>query len=97
MSVTEFKLDDTAEGFSEFSDNCWNFSISVNMKGNDCAAEYKAGFIQGKLQKNLIPAVRDNTWNNMYHCDPRMCQHMNEVMQFLKDNPVQYPATVGRD
>ena len=70
MSVKEFRLDDTAVGFSEFSDNCWNFSISSDVPGNDSAAEYKAGFIQGTLQKDLIPATRDNTWNNLYNCDP---------------------------
>ncbi len=65
----KYTLDDQSVGYAELDDNCWNFSITVTNE-NDIYAEYIAGFIQGKLQKDLIKSARDNTWTNNYYCDP---------------------------
>jgi hypothetical protein len=70
MMYAEYKISNDSAGYAEFLDNCWNFSITANIPGNNYAAEYTAGFIQGKLQHDLIPAARDNSWSNMYYCDP---------------------------
>jgi hypothetical protein len=69
MAYTEYKITN-GSGYAECFDNCWNFSITAAVPGNDCAAEYTAGFVQGKIQHELIAAARDNSWNNMYYCDP---------------------------
>lgn len=58
-----FQLDDNAGGYYERIDNIDNVGVAVT-DPNPLAAEYKAGFIQGKLQQPYLPATRDNQWDS---------------------------------
>ena len=46
-----------------------NVSITSN-DSNVFKAEYEAGFIQGRLQRNTILSARDNFWDMAYLTDP---------------------------
>jgi hypothetical protein len=66
---TSFFLDANASGVIEKIHNIVNMSI-VSRDANDLKAEYKAGYIQGKLQGNTILSARDNMWDLSYLLDP---------------------------
>ena len=66
---TTYQLDDDTQGRIEIIDSIVNTSI-VSNDPNVYKAEYEAGFIQGKLQKEQIIATRDNSWDNAYLTDP---------------------------
>lgn len=42
----------------------------VSRDTDDLRAEYRAGFVQGRLQGETILSARDNTWDNAYLFDP---------------------------
>jgi len=42
----------------------------VSKDQKNLKAEYRAGFVQGKLQDTTIVSARDNTWDNAYLTDP---------------------------
>src|SRR5659263_155985 len=42
----------------------------MSKDANDLNAEYRAGFIQGKLQGKTVLSARDNDWDNAYLTDP---------------------------
>ena len=67
-----FQLDDNAGGYYERIDNIDNVGVAVT-DPNPLAAEYKAGFIQGKLQQPYLPATRDNQWDSTALVDARPC------------------------
>lgn len=67
--VKNYTLDANANGILEKVDNIKNISI-VSKDPNVFTAEYKAGFVQGKLQGEDVIAARDNTWDMMYLLDP---------------------------
>jgi len=60
-----YSLDDKTSGYIVETDNTLIFSVA-STDDNVLRAEYKAGFIQGKLQKNQIISARDNLWDSAY-------------------------------
>jgi hypothetical protein len=64
-----YSLDANASGVIETINNIANLTV-VSKDANDLKAEYKAGFIQGKLQGKTIISARDNNWDNAYLTDP---------------------------
>jgi len=65
-----FKLDDNAIGAIQTINNIVNMTV-VSKDANDLKAEYRAGFVQGKLQGKTILSARDNSWDNGYLTDPQ--------------------------
>jgi len=63
-----YRLDENSAGYLEKVDNILNLSI-VSIDDNVYKAEYEAGFIQGKLQKEQIIATRDNLWDMAFLID----------------------------
>lgn len=66
---TTYTLDANASGVIETINNIANLTV-VSRDANDLKAEYRAGFIQGKLQGKTIISARDNSWDNAYLTDP---------------------------
>lgn len=67
--LTTYTLDSNASGVIQTISNIVNMTV-VSRDANDLKAEYRAGFIQGKLQGNTIISARDNYWDNAYLLDP---------------------------
>ena len=67
--LTIYTLDANASGVIQTINNIANLTV-VSRDANDLKAEYRAGFIQGKLQGQTILSARDNTWDNAYLADP---------------------------
>ncbi len=68
-AITTYALDADASGAIQTINNIVNLTV-VSRDDNDLKAEYRAGFIQGKLQGGLINSARDNAWDNAYLTDP---------------------------
>jgi hypothetical protein len=68
-NLVTYSLDANASGVIETRNNILNMTV-VSKDANDLKAEYRAGFVQGKLQGGTIAAARDNTWDNSYLTDP---------------------------
>jgi hypothetical protein len=66
---TIYTLDANASGVMETVNNIANLTV-VSRDDNDLKAEYRAGFVQGKLQATAILSARDNSWDNAYLTDP---------------------------
>lgn len=66
---TVYTLDADATGIIETLNNIVNMTV-VSRDSNDLKAEYRAGFIQGKLQGKTIISARDNTWDVAYLTNP---------------------------
>jgi len=64
-----YTLDANASGVMETINNIVNLTV-VSRDSNDLKAEYRAGFVQGKLQGKTILSARDNSWDNAYLTDP---------------------------
>ena len=64
-----YTLDVNASGAMQTINNIANLTV-VSWDANDLKAEYRAGFIQGKLQGETIISARDNSWDNAYLTDP---------------------------
>lgn len=64
-----FMLDAQASGVTETINNIANLTV-VSKDANDLKAEYRAGFVQGKLQAKVIRSARDNSWDHAYLLDP---------------------------
>lgn len=64
-----YKLDAQTGGVSETINNIANLTV-VSKDANVLKAEYRAGFVQGKLQTSGMLAARDNLWNSSYLLDP---------------------------
>lgn len=67
--LTTYALDADASGAMQTINNILNLTV-VSRDANDLKAEYRAGFIQGKLQGHTIISARDNAWDNAYLTDP---------------------------
>jgi hypothetical protein len=67
--IIEYKIDADTQGVIEKVNNIYNTTI-VSNDPNPYKAEYEAGFIQGKLQKDQMVPTRDNTWDTYYLADP---------------------------
>ena len=67
--LTIYTLDANASGVIETIHNVANLTV-VSRDANDLKAEYRAGFIQGKLQGKTILSARDNSWDNAYLTNP---------------------------
>lgn len=67
--ITTYSLDASALGVIQAINNIVNLTV-VSRDTNDLKAEYRAGFIQGKLQGKTILSARDNSWDNAYLLDP---------------------------
>ena len=68
-NLTTYTLDTNAAGTIETIHNIVNLTV-VSKDANDLKAEYRAGFIQGKLQGKTIVSARDNDWDAAYLLDP---------------------------
>ncbi len=66
---TVYTLDAAASGVMETINNIANVTV-VSKDTNDLKAEYRAGFVQGKLQGRTISSARDNSWDHAYLLDP---------------------------
>jgi len=66
---TIYTLDANASGVLEKINNIANLTV-VSKDANDLKAEYRAGFVQGKLQGKTIISARDNSWDLAYLLDP---------------------------
>ncbi|MBJ6799778.1 phospholipase B family protein [Geomonas propionica] len=66
---TTYALDASASGAIRTINNIVNLTV-VSRDANDLKAEYRAGFIQGKLQGTMIVSARDNCWDNAYLINP---------------------------
>jgi hypothetical protein len=66
---TIYTLDTNASGVIETINNIANLTVT-SKDANDLKAEYRAGFLQGKLQGKTILSARDNSWDNAYLTDP---------------------------
>lgn len=64
-----YALDADASGAMQTINNIVNLTV-VSRDANDLKAEYRAGFVQGKLQGKAILSARDNSWDNAYLIDP---------------------------
>ena len=64
-----YSLDQDASGVNEMVNNIASLTV-VSRDDNELRAEYRAGFVQGKLQERTILSARDNTWDNAYLTDP---------------------------
>ena len=67
--LTHYEIDRDSQGVIEKVNNIYSTSI-VSNDPNVYKAEYEAGFIQGKLQKEQIVAMRDNSWDSAYLTNP---------------------------
>lgn len=66
---TIYTLDANAKGVIETVSNIVNMTV-VSRDASDLKAEYRAGFVQGKLQGKIMLSARDNNWDNAYLTDP---------------------------
>lgn len=91
---TAYSLDGNASGVMEIINNIVNLTV-VSKDDNDLRAEYRAGFVQGKLQGKTIQSARDNSWDNAYLTDPSHSfpkqlgptqSELNLTAGFLKSN-----------
>ncbi len=64
-----YSIDEKAQGGMEIIDNIQNVTV-VSKDDNVLKAEYRAGFVQGKLQNGYLTSTRDNLWDMMYLLDP---------------------------
>jgi hypothetical protein len=64
-----YTLDANAAGVIKTIDNIVTMTV-VSRNASDLKAEYRAGFVQGKLQGKTILSARDNSWDNAYLTDP---------------------------
>lgn len=62
---TTYNLDANASGLLETVNNIANLVV-VSKDANDLKAEYRAGYVQGRLQGSKILSARDNLWDNAY-------------------------------
>jgi len=62
-------LDSSAIGAIEKINNIVNLTVA-SADPSDLKAEYRAGFVQGKLQGESVISARDNAWDNAYLTDP---------------------------
>lgn len=69
-NLTVFQLDSDTIGVIQKIKNISNLSV-VSKDQNDFKAEYKVGFVQGRLQAKGIITARDNQWGVLYITDPR--------------------------
>ncbi|MDI6726466.1 MAG: hypothetical protein QMD32_05840 [Smithellaceae bacterium] len=68
-NLKRYRIDADTQGVIEKVNNIYNTSI-VSNDPNVFKAEYEAGFIQGKLQKEQILAARDNIWDMAFQTTP---------------------------
>ncbi|HJV65655.1 MAG TPA: hypothetical protein VJ550_07980 [Geomonas sp.] len=68
-ALTTFTLGSDASGVIQTINNIVNMTV-VSRDANALKAEYRAGFVQGKLQGKSILSARDNAWDNAYLTDP---------------------------
>lgn len=68
-ALTTYALDANASGAIQTINNIVNLTV-VSRDANDLKAEYRAGFVQGKLQGTMIVSARDNCWDNAYLTNP---------------------------
>jgi hypothetical protein len=64
-----YALDAHTSGIVETINNIANLTV-VSKNPNDLKAEYRAGFVQGKLQAKDMVSARDNSWDLSYLLDP---------------------------
>ena len=89
-----FALDANASGVIETINNI-DIMMVESKDANDLKAEYRAGFVQGKLQDKTIRSARDNSWDNAYLTDeqhsfphqlPPTAEELNKARCILLNN-----------
>lgn len=105
---TVYILDDNASGAIQTLNNIVTMTV-VSRDSNDLKAEYRAGFIQGKLQGSTVISARDNNWDHSYlldasHSFPKQLgptqDELNKAAGFLNANYeafIQYLRDPGTD
>lgn len=68
-SRTAYTLDGNASGVIESINNAANMTV-MSKDANSLKAEYRAGFVQGKLQGRMMTSARDNNWDQSFLLDP---------------------------
>jgi predicted acyl esterase len=61
-AISQYRIDDDSQGYFVQDGNIFNMGI-LSVDPNNLKAEYEAGFIQGKLQKDKLQAARDNAFD----------------------------------
>ncbi|HEY3277500.1 MAG TPA: hypothetical protein VGJ94_12840 [Syntrophorhabdaceae bacterium] len=93
-----YALDANASGIIRTINNIATMTV-VSRDANDLRAEYRAGFVQGRLQDRTIHAARDNSWDNSYLIDPSHTfpaqpgptgAELNEAAGYLNANYVSF-------
>ena len=87
--LTGYSLDSNSSGVIETINNIANLTVT-SKDTSDLKAEYKAGFIQGKLQGKTIKSARDNSWDNAYLTDPS-----HSFPKQLGPTPAELARTAG--
>lgn len=67
--VASFAIDADTGGYLEQLGPLSNLVVMSHDPSN-VKAEYEAGFVQGRLQKDQLPATRDNLWDTIARVDP---------------------------
>ncbi len=67
--ILTYKLNKNAQGYLESKKHINSIGIISNDR-NELRAEYEAGFVQGRLQKNQLADTRDIQWDSAYLIDP---------------------------
>jgi hypothetical protein len=89
-----YALDSQASGVVETINHIANLTV-VSRDANDLKAEYRAGFVQGRLQAKATLAARDNSWDQAYLVDPAHAfpkqpgpspQELDRAARLLNDN-----------
>lgn len=62
--LTTFRLDANASGVIHTINNIVDMTV-YSRDDNDLKAEYRTGFIQGRLQGKTILSARDNSWDHL--------------------------------
>lgn len=61
--VELYRLDADSVAYLEYTNNIYNLGVISN-DPNVLKAEYEAGFMQGRLQKDQLAGTRDNLWDS---------------------------------
>ena len=91
---TVYTLDSAASEVMETINNIANLTV-VSKDANDLKAEYRAGFVQGKLQGKTIVSARDNSWDHgpLFHEAVRGSGYLGRKHRFL-DAVLMFSLTV---
>lgn len=67
--VKSFAIDEDTAGYLQQLGPLSNLVV-ISHDPDNFKAEYEAGYVQGRLQKDQLPATRDNLWDTIARVDP---------------------------